>query len=461
MGADVVNTTQAQLEQVRPILAEVFESSDQVSSLFKKNSKNVENLSRYLYRIPLQQYRGGAFTKYSANGGSLGQGSGMKITSLQAGYFYSILMFRVTDEQVDLSQSTKQSVVNVMSKTLSDGMIEAAIMDDIALHGDGTGELTNVVSSASSDTIAHTPLALTFNTAGDTLGIRKLREGMVCDIWSQDGATKRTGITGGTLLNIETIDYATNKVTFNQDVSDAVVGDLIAFAGMDSYGPSTLVSFTSGWPATSALTTTGGLTNDSFRHGLYYAHDFNNSNYYLGKQKSALPQIAPTKIDANKQQLQFWHGFALQDKIRVRRSNDDAKNLTGIFPLSQRQTVFELGVSIATKPLSGEQFGKSVDLLPSNSQYQDTFNYCNMTCYVSKRQFNDRIDFVNLKNWGRAEVHPLRPYEKQGRTVFEGRNSSGNITAFSEFGFHAGYDFVSFDPGKEGAVTNLSVPASY
>ena len=459
MAADVINTAAAQLEQVRKILGEIYETSDQISALIKKNGEKIENVSRYLYRIPLEQYAGGTGAKYSANGGAFPIGTGMKITSLQAGYFYSVKWFRVTDEQVDTSKSTQQSIVNVMSKTLADGMVEAAVDDDVIFHTDGTGELTNVVGGQSSDS-KPTTSSLTFNTAGDTLGISRLREGMVVDVWAQDGSAKRTGITAGTVLNIETIAYDTNTVTFNQAVSDMVSGDLIAYNGLDSYGPSTLTSFSSGWPATSALTATG-LTNDTFRHGLYYAHDFNNSNYYLGKLKSTLPQIAPTKINANSQGLQFWHGFALQDKIRKRRSGDAVKGLVGIFPMAQRSVVFELGVSIATKPLAGEQFGKSVDLLPSNSQYQDTFNFCDMPCYVSKRQFNDRVDFINPKNWGRAEVFPLRPYEKGGQTLFPGRSSTGAVAAYSEFGFQSAYDYVAFDPGKEGAIVSLSVPANY
>lgn len=465
MAADVVNTTAAMLEQVEPICRDIFETSDQVSARFKKNAKNITNLSRYLYRIPLKQYRGGTHSKYSANGGTMPTGSGMKLTSLQAGFIYTITMFQVTDEQVDLSQNTKQSVVDVMSTTLADGMMEAAVADDQWLHTDGTGELT-----LACDTITGTN-TMTFNGTTDSLGVSRLREGMAVDVWTFDGATKRAAGTAAP-VKIETIDYNTNTVVFDQNVTSlsagngsggtAGTGDIITFFGLDTYGPSTLTSFSAGWPATGALTTTGGLTNDSGRHGLYYAHNFTNSNYYLGKLKSTLPQIAPTSIDANNQDLSFAHGFALQDKVRKRRSGTDADNLTGIFPLSQRFKVFDIGVSLATKPLQGEQFGKSMDLQPDNAKYKDTFNYCNMECIVSKRQFNNRIDFVNLSNWGRAEVFPLRPYKKpNGDTSFEGRASTGALAAYTMFGFQAAYDFVNFDPGKEGAIINAAVPQLY
>jgi hypothetical protein len=460
MAADVVNTVAAQLESVRPILQEIYENSDQISRLFKKNDKNIETVTRYLYRIPLMQYMGGTHRKYSANGGSLGTGSGMKLTSLQAGYFYTLTAFRVTDEQVDLSKNTKQSVVNVMSKTLSGGMMEAAVSDDQWLHTDGTGELTLPCSSITGTN------SMTFNATGDTLGIDRLREGMAVGVWTYDGATERAAATLAP-IKIETIDYSTKTVVFDQNVTSlsagdgVTTGDLITFCGMAAYGPSTLTSFSAGWPATGALTTTGGLTNDSGRHGIYYAHNFNTSNYYLGKQKSAIPQLSPIQIAAGGAELSWQHGFALQDQIRKRRNADVAEGLIGIFPLAQRAVVFDHGVSIATKPIMGEEFGKSIDVLPTNNKYADTFNYADMVSYVDKRQYKDRVDFCNLKNWGRAQVFPLQPYTKDGNTVFPGHDSSGSVAAYSEFFFNSAYDFVNFDPGAEGAITGLAVPPIY
>ncbi len=451
--ASVVDTVQAQLEQVRPLLQEIFETSDQISSLFKKNAKDIKNLNRYLYRIPLQQYRGGTFKKYSANEGSLGKGTGMLLSSLQAGFFYSILMYRVTDEAVDESQNTKQSIVDVMAKTLADGMMEAAVMDDITLHTDGTGILTNPSSAVTATTA-------TFEDVTDQLGVSRLRAGMAVDVWTANGVTKRAAATAAPIIIIS-IDENANVVTFNQTVTSITAGDVVTIYDLDVYGPAALTSFSAGWPATGALTDAGGLTNDSFRHGIYYAHNFSNSNYYLGKLKSALPQIAPTEIAAGGSRLSWAHGFAMLDRIQKRRDQTAAQGVSWIFPMAQRQVVFEEGVSISTKLVSGDQFGKSVDLAPSNNGYNEPFNYVNRPAYVSKRQYNDRVDACILKNWGRAEVFPLRPYSKGGRTVFEGRNGDGNVAAYSEFGFHSAYDHVCYDPGAEGAITGLEVPSNY
>lgn len=454
--ASIVDTVGAQLEQVRPIMVELFESTDQISSLFKKNSKNITQLSRYLYRIPLQLYRGGNFRKYSADGGTLGKGTGMKVTSLQAGYFYSIRMYRVTDEQVDLSKNTKQSVVDVLAKTLSDAMLECAADDDIAIHGDGTGRLTGL----SSDTNGTTTLV--FAGATDTLRTAKLREGMTVDVWSADGSTKRAlaDTTQGPLY-IVSIDEGTQTVTLNTTVTAIAATDILAIPDADAYGPTTLVTGSAGWPATSALTTAGGLTGDSFRHGIPYAHNADTSSYYLGKQRSAIPQLTPVRINGKGQPLTFAHGLLGLDKIRKKRNPEVAKGMIGIFPMAQRAVIFDAGVVITNKTITGD-FGKSTDLMPNNHDYTSTFDYCQMTSYVSKRQPNDRVDFCNLKNWGRAEVFPgIRPYEKAGKTVFEGRGSDGTISAYQEFGFQSAYDFVCFDPGAEMYFDALEVPAGY
>ena len=454
--ATVIDTVASQLEQVSTAVINIFEESDQISALIKRNSKDITGLSRYLYRFVLRQFDGGTFAKYSANQASLPKGTGQLLTSLQAGYFYTMLMFRVTDEQVDESASSKSAVVNVMSSTLASGTDNAAVMDDIAFHGDGTGKLTNSSSATTSTT-------MTFATAGDTLGISRLREGLAVDVWDSAGATKRAITTAADgPLHILTINYNTNVVTLNTAVTGITDGDILAFQGMDSYGPSTLTSFSAGWPATSALTATGGLTNDSFRHGLYYAHNFTDSNYYLGKLKSTLPQIAPTEIPASNQPLSWSHGFQLIDKVQQRRSMQAANSLTWIFPLGQREVVFESGVAISTKFVSGDQFGKNYDPTPNNNDYNDVFNYVNCKAYVSKRQYSDRIDAIQLKNWGRAEVFPgVRPYSKGGRTIFEGRESTGLLSSYSEFGWQAAYDYVCYDPGVEGAVTGLQVPANF
>src|SRR5690348_15971552 len=122
MAVSVIDVVGAQIERVRPKLQTIFESSDQLAGLIKKAGAEKVDVSRYLYRMPLQQFRGGNFHKYNADGGSLGIGTGMLITSLQAGYITTVRSYRVTDEERYTSATSTQSVVNVFQKTLADAM---------------------------------------------------------------------------------------------------------------------------------------------------------------------------------------------------------------------------------------------------------------------------------------------------------------------------------------------------
>src|SRR5687767_13307464 len=110
--ADVRDTVAAQLEVVEPELQMFFEQSTQLSGLIG-TEKSVKKISRYLWRLPVKEYQGGNFHKMSANEGSFGVGTGMKLAYLTAGYFYSIRGYRVTDEQADTSDSRDVSVIDV------------------------------------------------------------------------------------------------------------------------------------------------------------------------------------------------------------------------------------------------------------------------------------------------------------------------------------------------------------
>lgn len=453
MAVSVTDVVAAQIERVRNKLQPIFESSSEVAGMIKKAGGDKVEVSRYLYRIPLQQYRGGNFHKYNADGGSLGIGTGMSITSLQAGYITTVRSYRVTDEEKDTSSSSTQSVVNVFQKTLADAMTEAQIDDDITLHTDGTGILTGASSATNGTT------TITFAGASDTLGINRLREGMCVDAWDATGATKRVPTSGTAPTFITSIDYTNKIVTLSQSIASLTVTDILAFPALDVYGPSTLVSFSSTWPG-GGLTNGPGLTGDSFRHGIYYANDATTSNYYLGKLKSTIPQLLATRVNASSSAFTF--GMVLQglDAVTQRRDKDATKGLKGICHMKQRQAIFQIGVNISNIYLKGgESGGKMSDLMPNNIEYTDSFDLCGIPTMLSKRQYTDRIDFFNPSLYGRAQTHDIRFKTVSGKTVFEVRGSDGTISASTEFHIEQAFDFVCYDSGTGFYVDSLAVPA--
>jgi hypothetical protein len=456
----ILDTIPAQLEVVKNDLEYLFEQTDQISSAIKKSDK-VQKISRYLWRLPMKLYAGGQFSKYIGNAGSLGVGTGMKLSALQAAYFYSVLAFRVTQEQIDTSSDSSQSVVNVLSDTLANGMVEAGVLDDISFHTKGDGILTNPPSAITNTGAA----TITFAAPLDTLGVNRLREGMCVDAWTFDGATLRVPGTGaGTPLIITAIDYDARKVTFNTTIGSltagdgATTGDILAFRGMSIYGPTALTTYQAGYPGTVGASA-NGIGGDSFRHGFPYMTDTNGTNYFYGKQKSTVPQLLPARVNAQSTTLEWDHGHRLIAKLIQRRNPDVWKGLRGIAPMSQRATVFNLGVAISTRMFTGAEFGQSVNALPNNIGYEDTFNFCGIPCMISKRQARDRMDFLNFSKLGRAQLFDTKFFDLgNSGNMYVGRGADGTVQSYVEFFIVQAFDFVCFDSGCFGVIDNLRQP---
>lgn len=449
----VTSTTATQLEQVRKTMVELYNDSDQIAGKVRAAKGGRVTVSRYLYRIPLELYLGGNFHKINMDGGVMGTGTGMSNTYVTAGFISTARSYIVTDEQASTTSSTEQSNVNVMARQLAKATHQAQIDDDITLHQDGTGKLTGQSSAVTSTT-------MTFATAGDTIGINRLVQGMTVDVWDATGATKRAPSSGSAPTYITNIDYANNIVTLSQSIASITATDLLAFPALDVYGPSTLTSFSSTWPG-GGLTNGPGLTGDSFRHGMYYANDATTSNYYLGRLKSTISQLLPSYVDGASSTLTFDMVLKGLDLITQRRDPDVMKGLMGIYHMKQRRSLFGQGVNISNWN-RGQTSDKMPDLMPSNIAYDATFDTCGVPCCVDLRQYTDRVDYLNFDLWGRAETNDPGGsihFRKVGNeTIFPVFDGNGDMTTQVQFHLVSEFDFVAYDPGVGMYINNLLVP---
>lgn len=447
-SSSITDIVESHIENVRKELPSLFESSQQLAGKINVD-KNVVPINRKLYRIPIEVRPGGVYGKFVADGGSLGSGTALKLNSLKAGYYYSRLAFQLTEEMIATTEGQTQATVDAFAREMARGIETAQIHADIELHGDGTGVLTNAATAQGGTT-------LTFGAAvtTDPFNVGRLREGMAVDVWDSGLTTKRAGAGSGPVI-IESINYESKLVTFDQTITALAGTDRLAFAGMDAYGPATPTSFSSTWPATG---TAAGLGGDSWRHGIYYSNDNTAANYYLGVQKSTIPQLLPGYVSAASGALSVQHGLQLLDKLRQRRDETQLAGLLGVFHQKQREAHVASGMHIVNKPMNSPSFGPSLDILPSNTGYSDVFEFAGIPCCISKRQRQDRVDFINPAKWGRAEVQALDFYERGGKRLFEGRNTSGEVTALWQWFYIAGYDYVNHDPGCGGYIDGLLVP---
>lgn len=447
MSATVIDVVSAQLEQVRPVLADYTDGSTNLYSMLKEN-ETVET-TRYLYRIPFLQWVGGTYRKYSADGGSMGTGNGMKISKLEAGFFDSTYNFELTLEQLDTTQKGARAIIDIVAETLDRAMTWMSKYNDIELHGDGTGKLTNAASSGTSTT-------LTFNSASDTLGVNRLFVGMQVDVWDSTGATKRAGGP----YQITALDYNSKTVTFGSAVTGIASTDLLAFANMDAYGPSTLTSFSSTWPG-GGLTNGPGLTGDSWRHGLAYVNDNDTSRYYLQLQKSAYPQLMPGYVNASGY-LTYMTFEQLRANIYQARDEEAVKDLMGVMHMAQLYQLKQIGVSISSILYGpGQGAAKVTDILPNDS-YSGTFTAGDFPLFVSKAADKSRVDFFKKSNWFKVQSAPPDYVRFGGSNILRPvYNTSGETTAAMEFKIVHKMDTGCVDPGAGGYIYNLTVPSGF
>ena len=445
MSATILDTLNTNLEQVRSVLADYSDGSKTLFGMLKISEEVVA--TRYLYRVPVKKWSGGILQKYSADGGSMGGGNGMVVAKLEAGFFDSTFNFEITKEQIDTSISKTGSTINVLSETLDSAMKTLQVYDDIFLHGDGTGKLTNAASTGTSTT-------LTFADPADTLGINRLLLGMSVDVWDATGATKRAGGP----YQIIAIDPIARIVTFSAAVTGIATTDLIAVYNLDVYGPSTLTSFSSTWPG-GGLTSAAGLTGDSWRHGLGYVNDNTSSNYYLGNLKSAFPQLMPGYVNAAGA-LVYAHGDLLKSNIFLQRDEQALMGMMGVMHMAQQAQLKNIGVSISNIWRGPEQM-KMIDVQPTGN-YTDTFTFADLPCFVSKRMDKSRVDFFKPENWFKVESEPAKFYTPgTGGYIRPKYNGNGDVTASVEFKVVQKMDTGCIDPGAGGFIYGATVPSGY
>lgn len=444
--ATVTDVVSPQLEKVEKKLQILFDSNEgTVSKLIGKGSKEI-TISRYLYRIPFMQYRGGSYAKVNNDGGARPTGTGMKLSKFTAGYLTSNYGIQVTQEQEQTTATSEQATVNVFDRQVAEAMLGCRQYGEVELFTDGTGVLTGASSASAAS-------SLTFATASDAIGITRLFEGMQVDVWDTTLATKRaTG--SGLSPTIISINYASKLVTFDTTITGVTTTDKIAIAGLDAYGPSSLTSFSSTWPG-GGLTNAAGLTGDSWRHGIPYANDATASNYYLGVIKSTVPQLLAANVAAASANLTYEMGLRVRDQLIQKRDGSVNDSSVWIGNMSQRRTLASDFMNISNFPRSGN--AKMPDKLPSNTEYSSEIEYAGRPFITSKRQPLDRLDLITPSNWFKTQSSEIGfAKTRDGRRFFEGRNSSGAVLTYQQAWIQAAYDTGTYDPGIGGFISGLN-----
>lgn len=460
--ADVRDVVSGQLEVVDRQLQKYFEATSNIAKLIA--SVPAVKISRYLGRVPFMRHRGGVFAKMSANEGLYPTGTGMVLSHLTFGVIYSDRAYRVTDEAKDTTASSDQAVVNVATEQIAGAMEDLTVDDENTMFGNGDGTYTNSCSSPVAGGAGTTGATFIFAGATDYLRLNKLRIGMAVEVWSQDFSTKRA-VAAAVPTTITSIDYSTFTVVLSQNVTLACPAgsqDVFAVPGLDSYGPATLVTGSSTWPLTGVA---GGLGGDSWRHGIYYAHEVSTSASYLGRSRSTFPELKSNRVNAGAAAITWGHGRQLQDMIIARTNLEQITGQIGLAHSATVKTIEDIIINITSVQLTrGDTTGPSMptDLAAFNKNYGQPVMYCQTPVYRAKKQVRNRIDFLHLASWKRAQFFEPQFLDggDAGKYLWRGR-SGAQLAAYYEFHLRQAYDLVCVNPMLSGYIDNLLTSASY
>jgi hypothetical protein len=458
MAATIIDSMSTYLEQVAAAPVTYYSHDDSLLSKFDSVSASGEGnsmggggrmrqvkASRYLYRTVIQNYPGGQYQKLPANRGDSGNATGPSYTQLQSGYFYSTINWEFTQEQMDIAESGQAAMVNVVVDTQSKIYATMLAHDNMHLFQDGKAFLTQ-------DSSAGTASTITFGAAADSLKTGRLFEGMVVDVWDTTGATKRANGP----FTITAINNGTGACTLSAAPTGLVATDRLAVAAADVYGPATLASFTAGWPATGALTTAAGLTNDSWRHGVEYYNDNTPTNYCLGKLKSALPRLIPSVHNASSSTITWAMGEKIINQVLARWDKSELDGAQFYMHADQMERLKNSLTYISTFQRSGGG-GQMFDLQPKGGRLGEGFDFAGLPAFTTRGADRARVDMIIPKNWVRVMVR-APSYLKFGGSIFfpPMSTTTGNPLTAANIRMAQGFDWANEKPGVSGYIYGLA-----
>jgi len=442
--AGIVDTLGGGLEGVSQYIKTYRDYDDGLIRYLKPSKLAVP--SRFMYRTLYKRWSGGAQSKIDFDGGVRPSGTGPVIDYFYSGFINMTFSLGVTQEQINMSATSEQSRINVVTDILENALNTLQMHDNTDLFQDGTGKLTAAASTGTSTT-------LTFATATDFLGTARLFRGRVVDVWDSTGATKRAG---GPYI-ISSVDHQNKKITFTAAPTAMGTTDLVSVPGLDVYGPSTLGSGSSTWPGDSK--TAAGLTGDSYIHGLAYPNS--TLTYFLGKARATFPELQAIGLDVAGAPI----SFELAELIKTQMINARDKTIMdGVMAVMNpcQQSALKNAVTVTGVWQRGQN-DKMYNKQPGD-KYNDTFQWGEFTGFAAKQAAKDRADIFNPGAWGTVENGPAdwhRAPDGAGSMFRVDHDGNGKTLTRYFVDLDRVMDYVCEDPQSGAWAYGIAVPAGY
>lgn len=433
MAQSATDIYQVNMEVVRKQLPALYELNSTAESLLSKNAEKFRisvTPNGNDFRVPLKVMPPASFGTFSMNGGSLGTGNGFTAAQFYQTYFPMSLAVDVNlSAMVATSGGSNLSVVNAWKENMKDAMPSFQRMSDAGFHNIGGN--TGLIGTS-------TALSTATYTLETSFGANLIQIGMPLEILTSDGATWRTsGVSPDNLPTVSAMDKINRTITLtNTGGLTLTAGDKFYFRGAVAAG--------------SPPTTT-------WLNGLYYFHTTSTSGSILGLTKTSY-DIMPNLVNVNGA-LVPAHGWQAKAQVRQRRGLIP-KGYKGLIHDAQAAQLRNLGLSISEIHIPS---GGSFATTDVGSGVGDTIKFWDIDHLVDIHQDKTRVEWLlPSDNWVRVYGTEVDFYKSpEGKMIFEGRSSSGTVTAKFSFFLTAQANYCCCDPGRESVLYGASIPSGF
>lgn len=415
-----------ELEKVRSKVELLYERDDTFFSTIEK-AADVEVVSSRDMRIPLELRPGGNFGHYNPDGGDLGRGDGPGFDKAVISSSHFKFGVEYTHKAKVSTDDSRKAVLNTVKHLLAKSMAEFRRQcDSICMQaGDGVvGTISAVSNSGGKDT---------YTLGTDGFGARLVRYGQWLAVYTSTLSASRTitpasGSLDGIAGQVDFHDGPNKQIRLNGQAASVVAGDKLVLNGLSGANPVSL-------------------------YGVPYHQNAASTGSWLGFTRSATPEVRCNQVAAGGA-FALSHARIAVNKIGDRLGVDQIGKLDAWMHPCQTQAYEELGqlVQVINKDASDSglnmYFGGNMQMAGASVRKHYSWD-------------KTRIDFINPKTWGRAELQPAGFYEVDGKKLFELRGSSGGVAAASIFYITNSWNLFSKNPAAGSYISGLTVPSGY
>ena len=419
MALNEAQVVATELEHVDEVLPMLFEREDKFFSKIEK--RPVIKVSNRAMRVPLELRPGGDFAVFDPDGGDLGVGDGptYDVATLQPAHLRQAIQWTKKAEWA--TDDKRKAIIDLVRQLTSKSMQEFRRNLDSMSMTDGTGTM-GTITSFSTTTIANDTYLL--NTDG--FNARLIRFGMRINVYDPTLTTQRTN--PGNLPKVIFYDLANKTIRVDQTVPGLTNLDVIVVAGVAGSNPSVIF-------------------------GVKYHHSAASVGTWLGFNRATTPEIRANRVAAGGAFVLPFARLA-RNKVGDRVGADTVKKVKAWMHPCQKQQYEAVGqlVSFIHKQPKDEAldmyFGDNMQM--AGAPVEEHFSWD-----------KTRIDFVYEETWGRAEMHPCKFYDVDGRKIFELRGASGGVATSQVFYITISFQEFVRNPAACVFIDTLSIPTGY